>query len=181
MNKKRLIAGLTSLVCCAGMLSLMPATVSYAAEIVHNDFEVTYEGWHGTNMEVSIEAVNGIGYGGTRGMLVSGRKSAQDGAEASKGLYLVGDIDYKYSVWVSSDTDETFHLMLTCDDMDTQESTTIELDTKNVTAGEWTEMGANFKAPKNSCEFRLTIITESENDFVFDELNVTTMESKKAD
>ncbi|MDE5563652.1 MAG: endo-1,4-beta-xylanase, partial [Oscillospiraceae bacterium] len=30
-------------------------------------------------------------------------------------------------------------------------------------------------------EFRLTIITESENDFVFDELNVTTMESKKAD
>ena len=182
MRFKKITSVLTAITCCSCMFAYMPSFVqdSYASEIVHNDFEVTYEGWHGTDYDVAVNAVENIGYQYSRGMLVSRRRTPQDGAEASKGLFLVGDIDYNYSIHVFSQTDEKFHITLTCDDMDTQESKTIELVSKDVKAGEWTELTADYKAPKNSCEFRITITTDTSNDFIFDELNVTTKQVKKA-
>ena len=183
MSFKKIVAAATSLVCCAGMLPLLPeftAEKTYASEIVHNDFEVTYEGWHGTDVDIDVTALNGIGLNNTRGMLVSGRQVPSDGAEASKGLYLVGDVDYKYSINVYSETAERFHVMLTCIDMDTEEETTIELASRDAAAGAWTELTAEYKAPKNSCEFRITVTTDTTNDFIFDELNITTEQTEKA-
>ena len=182
MKFKKIMSVLTAVTCCSCMFAYLPSFVqkTYASEIVHNDFEVTYEGWHGTDYDIEVTASDSIGYQNSRGMLVSGRKTAQDGAEASKGLYLVGDVDYNYSIQVFSRTDETFHISLTCDDMDTQESTTTELVSQNVNANEWTELKASYKAPKNSCEFRITITTDTTNDFIFDELNITTKQTEKA-
>ena len=182
MRLKKFTSGLVALICSAGITAYLPtiAEKTFAVELVHNDFEVTYEGWHGTDYDVAVTAIDNIGYRNSRGMLVSGRKTPQDGAEASKGLFLVGDIDYNYSIYVFSETDEKFHITLTCDDMDTQESKTVELVSKNVKAGEWTELTANYKAPKNSCEFRITVTTDTSNDFIFDELNVTTEQEQKA-
>ena len=51
MNKQKWLAGLTAVLCSAGALSCFPAisgTVS-AAELVSNDFEVNYGGWHGSD------------------------------------------------------------------------------------------------------------------------------------
>ena len=182
MKFKKIMSVLTAVTCCSCMFAYLPSFVqkTYASEIVHNDFEVTYEGWHGTDYDIEVTASDSIGYQNSRGMLVSGRKTAQDGAEASKGLYLVGDVDYNYSIRVFSRTDEKFHISLTCDDMDTQESTTTELVSQNVNANEWTELKASYKAPKNSCEFRITITTDTTNDFIFDELNITTKQTEKA-
>ncbi len=181
MNRKRIAAGITALVCCAGMLSTMPfggSVRTYAAETVYNDFEVTYNGWHGSTMEVMVEAVDGIGYEGTRGMAVTNRSSASEGASSSKGLYLAGGIEYTYGVRVTSDTDETFHLSLLTIDMETGEETVVELDSEKVQAGEWALLSADYTAPKDSYEFELTITTDSENDFVFDEVKVTTEEKE---
>ena len=51
MNKQKWLAGLTAVLCSAGALSCFPAisgTVS-AAELVSNDFEVNYGGWHSSD------------------------------------------------------------------------------------------------------------------------------------
>ncbi|MBE6826619.1 MAG: hypothetical protein E7511_07025, partial [Ruminococcus sp.] len=81
MNRKRIAAGITALVCCAGMLSTMPmqSVRTHAAEAVNNDFEITYNGWHGSTMDVIVEAADGIGFGGSRGMTVTNRSKASDG------------------------------------------------------------------------------------------------------
>ncbi|MBR4100871.1 MAG: hypothetical protein IKK51_03355, partial [Oscillospiraceae bacterium] len=69
MKLKRIAAGITAVMFCAGMLSVMPygGVQTYAAEAVYNNFEVDYEGWHGTNYDVVMNAVNGAGYDGSRG------------------------------------------------------------------------------------------------------------------
>ena len=73
MNMKKLTAALTALTCCAGMLGTLPglefgSVQTYAAEAVYNDFEVNYDGWHGSTQTVQLTAENGAGFGGTRGM-----------------------------------------------------------------------------------------------------------------
>ena len=61
MKKTKICAALTAAVCFSSVFASMPNFIvpSYAAEIVSNDFEVEYEGWHGTTPEFAIEAVNG--------------------------------------------------------------------------------------------------------------------------
>ncbi|MBE6850653.1 MAG: carbohydrate-binding protein [Ruminococcus sp.] len=180
MKLKRIAAGITAVMMCAGMLSLMPygGVQTYAAEAVYNNFEVNYEGWHGTNYDVVMTAENGAGYGGSRGMTVSGRQSAADGATSAKGFYLFGDVEYTYTMKVYSAEDETFHLNLLCIDEESGEETVVELDSAAVKGGEWTELSAVYTAPKNSYEFRLTLTTDSTNDFAFDEVKITTEETK---
>ena len=78
-----------------------------------------------------------------------------------------------YSVWVYSETAERFHLSLSCADLDTAQETETELTAKQTRAGKWTELSASYRAPENSGEFRLTITTDSTNDFVFDDVTVT--------
>ncbi len=179
MNMKKLTAALTALTCCAGMLGTMPFggnVRTYAAQAVYNNFEVTYEGWHGSTMDVSVDVSDGTGVNGTRGMTVTNRSSASDGASSSKGFYLEGGIAYSYGVQVMSETDETFRLSLLYIDMETGAETTVELDSVKAEAGQWTTLSADFEAPKNTYEFELTITTDSTNDFTFDEVTVTTEE-----
>ena len=175
MNKQKWLAGLTAVLCSAGALSCFPAisgTVS-AAELVSNDFEVNYGGWYGSADAVALTAEDGIGRNTSRGMSVTGRTSTSDGASAEKGFYLSGGETYTYSVWVYSETAERFHLSLSCADLDTAQETETELTAKQTRAGKWTKLSASYRAPENSGEFRLTITTDSTNDFVFDDVIVT--------
>ncbi len=180
MNFKKIAAGLTAAVCCAGMISYIPklSSKTFAESAVYNDFEVNYDGWYGNADTVKIIAENDKGFGGTRGMVVSGRRSASDGASSSKGFYLYGGVEYSYSVRVYSRTDEKFRISLLCIDSETGEETTVQLAEKNVTGGEWTEISADYIAPENSCEFKLTITTDSVNDFSFDDVNITSEQSE---
>lgn len=178
MKLKRFVSGLTSAVVGAGMITLLPVLTNnvYAAEVVSNDFEVSYEGWHHTEEEDILIPADGID--GTRGMLVTGRNTPAEGAASSKGFYLWGGTEYDYSVMVKADTDETFRLTLMYKDLDTDEETVVELDSVKAKAGKWAELSAAYTAPENSYEFELKITTDTVNDFVFDNVVITTKEKK---
>ncbi len=175
MNIKKICATITALLCSAGMLACLPAPVS-ASEAVHNDFEVNYGGWYGNAENVQLTAKNEIGFQQSRGMLVSGRTSAQDGASSAKGFYLYGGVNYHYSVKVFSQTAETFRLSLLCIDQNTGETIIQELASKKSDAGRWTELSADYTAPTDSYEFRLSISTDSTNDFIFDDVSITSQD-----
>lgn len=181
MKFKKITSCLTAAVCCAGLAAYMPFSGEkvYAAELVNNTFEVNYDGWYGNADAVKLDAQEGAGFGGTRGMLVSGRTSSLDGASSSKGFYLVGGVKNTYSVKVYSNTNEKFRLSLLCIDEETGEETVTELTSKDVKAGEWTELSAKYTAPENSYEFRLTLTTDSTNDFTFDDFLVTTADKRQ--
>jgi len=180
MKLKRITSALTAIACTAGMLAVFPkvADVTYAAEAVRNDFEETYEGWHGSTVDVDVTAAEGSGFAGSRGMIVSNRTTPSDGAASSKGLYLTGGIDYTYNVKVYSETDETFRLSLLYIDEKTNKETTVELDSQDVKGGKWTTLTSSFKAPEDTYEYRLTITTDSTNDFAFDDVLITNQVSK---
>ena len=182
MKLRRITSTLTALACSAGMLAMFPnvADVTYAAEAVKNDFEVTYEGWHGSTVDVDLIAEEGTGIAGSRGMTVTNRTTPSEGAESSKGLYLTGGIKYDYSVNVYSENDETFHLSLLYIDEKTEKETVVELDSQDVKGGQWTKLSSEFKAPENVYEFRLSITTDSTNDFSFDDVLITNQVSKNA-
>ena len=179
MTLKKVTSMVTALVCCAGMAAIMPElplqVQAYTA--VENSFEVNYGGWYGNADSVVLTAEEGAGYNGSRGMIVTGRTDAQDGASSSKGFYLSGNTAYHYSVWVKSETDEQFHFGVLCKNEDTGEETTEELVCKTVNGGEWTELSADYTAPKDSYEFKLTLRTDSTSDFQFDEVRITTQKS----
>ncbi len=175
MNKKKICSAITAAACFSGVLAAMPELVAptYAAQIVSNNFEQTYEGWHGTTDEFQIKAVDGAGFENSRGMAVTGRTTPADGAASSKGLWLEGGINYTYNLKVFANTNETFHLSLLYKDMETDEETTVELVNKDVKAGEWTDLSTSFKAPENTYEYLLTLTTDSTNDFWFDDVLIT--------
>ncbi len=175
MDWKKLSAAVTAVACSMTLLTCVPELTSSvsAGELVFNDFEVNYDGWYGNEDTVALTAQVGAGYQGTRGMTVSGRTSAADGASSSKGFYLVGGVAYTYSVQVYSETAENFNLSLLCIDAETGEETMTELVSEDVKAGKWTNLSAAYTAPENSYEFRLTITTDSTNDFSFDDVKIT--------
>lgn len=178
MNLKKLAASFTAVACCAGILSYFPQIneKTFAAQLVYNDFEVNYDGWYGNADNVTLTAEKGSGYNRSRGMTVSGRQVNSDGVSSAKGFYLSGGVNYSYSVQVYSETAEKFRLSLLYIDSETGEETIVELTDKNVKAGKWTELAADYTAPKNSYEFRLTVTTDSTNDFSFDEIKITSEE-----
>ncbi len=182
MNWKKIAASLTAIACCGSIVSVMPEFLdeTYAAELVYNDFEVTYEGWYANADTADITANPGTGVNGSRGMTVTNRISPEVGASSSKGFYLSGGKEYDYSVQVYSEFDEVFHLSLLCKDETTEEETLVELASKEIKAGEWTEISTKYTAPKNSYEFKLTINNESTNDFSFDNVLITEQRSKNA-
>ena len=175
MNLKKFVAGMTALLCCTGTLAFFPEFVqtAHAETAVSNDFEISYGGWYGNADSVILTAENQTGFENSRGMLVSGRESVADGASSSKGFYLYGGVNYHYSVKVFSQNAETFRLSLLCIDQNTGEETVKELAVKNSGAGEWTELSADYTAPDDSYEFKLTITTDSTNDFIFDDVKIT--------
>jgi len=180
MNRKKLYAAVTAAACFTTTFASMPQlmTATQAAEVTYDSFDVSYDGWHGTDPANNIVPVEGAGIGGTRCMSMTNRKDASEGAQSTKGLYLFGGVKYNYSINVYSETDETFHLTLRYVDMNnTEKSTTVELASVNVKAGEWTEIADSFKAPKDTCEYELTLTTDSTNDFLFDDFTITTKKS----
>ena len=136
MNRRKITAALTAVLCAASTLAAFPAMNAQAVQTVYNDFETTCNGWHGSNTAVGFEAQEGAGYAGSRGMVVSGRASADDGAASSKGLYLFGGVTYTYSVKVQADTAETFRLSVLTLDGDTEAETVRELAVRKADAGE---------------------------------------------
>ena len=175
MNFKKLTAAVTALLCSASTLAFFPEVVQHASavEAVGNDFEVTYEGWYGKGDTVELQAVNGMGAGGSRGMVVTGRSSKQDGAASSKGFYMIGGVAYTYNVQVMAIQDQTFHVSVLTKDEDTDAVTEQEIVTKFVKGGEWTNLSAVYEAPENSYEFNISITTDSTDNFAFDEVRIT--------
>lgn len=173
MKQKRITAVVTALACSAAMLTIVPMNMSVqAAELVSNDFEFEYEGWCASADTVQLSAEESIGTNGSRGMLVSGRKTPEDGAYSFKGLYLVGGQENTYSMQVYSETDQIFHLTLTITDDKTEESQTVELASKKVKGGQWTELKGDFFAPAGSYDFKIAVNNESTEDFRFDDVKV---------
>ena len=172
----RLVSGLTAVLCSAAAIPFVPGmTQTAAAEVVYDGFEQNYDGWHGSDTSVTVTALTETGYAGSRGMVVTDRTSAAQGAASSKGLYLFGGVSYTYRVEVMSETDETFHLTLRTIDEKTGEETIRELSSKQVKADTWTALSATYTAPADSYEFELMITTDSTADFRFDEVQITTM------
>ena len=89
MKVKKIVASLTAASCLSGVITALPDVVSrtYAAEIVYNDFERNYEGWYGDGDNVDVTALTGEGFNASRGMKITGRSSASQGAVSSKGLF----------------------------------------------------------------------------------------------
>ncbi|WP_294490131.1 carbohydrate binding domain-containing protein, partial [uncultured Ruminococcus sp.] len=108
---KKFLAMLMALSCLATAVPQLAAPVS-AQEVVYDSFELNYDGWHGTDTSIELFADDGAGFEASRGMKVTGRTSAEDGAASSKGLYLSGGINYDYSMQVYSEKDTTFKLTL---------------------------------------------------------------------
>lgn len=184
MNKKKLIAAVTSAVCFVGNFAVVPQIAgmqTYAFEAVNNNFEAGYEGWYANSETAVLTAVDGAGFNNSCGMTVTGRTSSEVGAASSKGFYLWGGTKYDYSVQVKADTDEVFHLSLMYKDEKTEKASTIELADVKAKAGQWSELSASFKAPGNTYEYLLTITTDSNNDFSFDDVVITTKEKVSAD
>ena len=175
MKLKRFTAALTATVCSAVMLTSMPITLpAGAATMFSNDFEINYGGWYAESPDdvAELKAINGAGFEGSRGMRVCGRTAPTDGVSSSKDLYLEGGKTYDYSVRVFCETDQTFRLTLLTVDIDSGEETVKELDSQFVKGGTWAELSARYKAPANSKEFKMTITTDSVDDFYFDDVKV---------
>ncbi len=175
MKHKRIFAALSAAACAASVFSAMPLSLTAeAAALVSNDFEINYGGWYAESAEWTAEltAIEGGGFGGSRGMQITGRSDAGDGAVSEKDLYLVGGKRYDYSVRVFCETDQTFRLTLLTVDKTTGEETLKELDSKFVKGGTWETLSASYAAPANSKEFKLCITTDSTDDFVFDDVTI---------
>lgn len=136
MNAKKICSAIIALTCGIGMFFYIPIMTNvHAAEIVKNDFEKDYGGWHGSSDSVILKAENDKGYNNSRGMAVKNRKSKNDGAQSSKGFYLTGNTEYNYNVEVYSKTNEIFSITLTYIDENTEKETTVLLVQKNTSGG----------------------------------------------
>ena len=175
MQIKKLTAALTAILCSASTLAAFPALNASAVQAVFNDFEVTYGGWYAEG-DATLTAQDGAGFGGTRGMTVTGRTTPDEGAASVKGFYLTGGVAYTYSVKVKADTDETFRLSVLTLDEETDAETVQEIAVKTAKAGEWTTITGKYTAPQDSYKFTLDLTTDSTADFSFDEVSVTSME-----
>lgn len=178
MKNKRVLAKITALVVLLGVFFVLPSNISqlYADyEVVHDTFEVNFDGWCNLGVDTYLTAVENEGNNGTRGMMVINRSSASDGAYSEKGFYLDGGVEYKYSVFVKHNGTgtETFKLSVSYLDSETEEENKEVIATKDVVAGEWTEISAKYKAPKTAVNITLSITTDSTVDFIFDDVTIT--------
>ncbi len=180
MKKHKLVATITAVFCAVGIVGYLPnlSEKVAATELVYNDFECNYDGWYGNADSVALSAETGIGYQESRGMMVSNRQNIADGASSEKGFYLEGGILYQYSMRVYADSEEQFQLTLLYKDEETGEEHLKILATETVKAGEWGVLSAKYEAPENVYEFRLTVTTNSTNDFCFDDVLITTKEKQ---
>lgn len=176
MSKRKIISMLAALMTGVSTVTMLPfvPTSTLAADVVYNDFESSYGGWYGNADNVVLTTENEIGYQNSKAMKVTERYSSADGAASSKGLYLTGGTKYNYNVKVYSENEEKFTVTLMYIDEKTEEKTTVKLISEDVKANSWTNLSAAFEAPVGTYEYLLTITTDSANDFIFDDVKITT-------
>ncbi len=179
MNVKKLGAALAATVVAAGSMSYFPSSVFQTTEamdamLVSDNFDTTYDGWMNSGEQTLLYADEAVAHDSLRSMHVSGRTSSKDGAASQKGLYLDGGKEYDYSVFVYHDNDaaETFRMKLDylCEDGVTRDSCLLAEET--VQSGEWTKVTASYKAPKGATDLTVSLVTDTTNDFYFDDFNV---------
>lgn len=170
-----MLAGVLSAAIALSALTALPLSAS-AEILVENGFETNYDGWTNLGTDTALTADAAAGYLSGRGMTVSGRQSANDGAASEKGFYLEGGYNYAYSVWVQAATAEHFKLPLTWryDDDTTETAVIAECD---AAAGEWTQLKCDYKAPRGTVNLTVSLTTDSKNDFRFDDFKVTGAEA----
>ena len=179
MNVKKIGAALAATVVAAGSMSYFPSSVFQKTEamdtmLVSDNFDTTYDGWMNLGEQTLLYADESVAHDSLRSMHVSGRTSSKDGAASQKGLYLDGGKEYDYSVFVYHDHDaaETFTMKLDylCEDGITRGSCLLAEET--IKSGEWTEVTASCKAPKGATDLTVSLVTDTTNDFYFDDFNV---------
>jgi len=171
MNKRKSIALFTlAATAIAFTLPLSAQTV-----VIHDGFEVNYDGWTNHGDHTQLTAVSGAGYNSSRGMMVTGRKAPEDGAASDKGFYIDGGASYNYSVYVkhSGKSPETFNLTVNwrMPNSDTYESEVIA--TAAAQPNQWTLLAAAYSTPNGSVNPTFLINTNSTVDFYFDEFTAT--------
>lgn len=178
MNVKKLGAALAATVVAAGSMSYFPSSVFQTTEamdamLVSDNFDTTYDGWTNLGEQTLLCADEAIAHDSLRSMHVSGRTSSEDGAASQKGLYLDGGKEYDYSVFVYHEnyTAENFKMKLDYMYEDGTVADSYLLAEKTVKAGKWTEITASYKAPKGATDLKISLVTDSENDFYFDDFS----------
>ncbi|MCL2688570.1 MAG: endo-1,4-beta-xylanase [Chitinispirillia bacterium] len=157
------------------MCAALALALSAQSVIIRDSFEVNFDGWTNAGDYTQLTAVNGAGYNFSRGMMVTERKSPDDGAVSDKGFYVDGGETYNYSVYVrhTGSSLETFNLTLSwfMPDVNTYGSKVIAAGT--AVPNKWTPLTAAYATPKGSLNPTFFITTNSTIDFYFDEFVIT--------
>ena len=172
MRAKKLMAGILSAAMSFSILSVLPFAPVSAETLIGNDFERNYDGWTNLGETAALTAAADAAYDSARGMRVTGRQTAADGAFSEKGFYIEGGYEYEYSVSVRAASAEHFRLTLSWDNADgtTGEALIAEADAK---AGEWKKIACKYEAPVGAYHLTLKLTTDSTADFDFDDFYVT--------
>ena len=165
-KKNRSLLMLTAIVIAAFTLPLSAQSI-----VIRDGFEINYDGWTNNGGCTRLTAVRGAGYNSARAMMVTDRKSPQDGAASDKGFYLESGETYNYNVYVkhAGAFAETFNLTLRWLMPDGKTYGSEVIATKAVMPNEWTQLAASYAAPRESTNPTFFITTNSTIDFYFDE------------
>ncbi|MDR2554550.1 MAG: endo-1,4-beta-xylanase [Fibromonadaceae bacterium] len=145
------------------------------AVLLHDDFEVSYDGWFANGDYAKITAQPKAGHNMSRGMKITNRHSSAEGAMSEKGFYLSGGEEYDYSVYVKHErpTTETYKLTLRWLYPDGVTYGSKVIASAAVSSGKWVPIAAKFTAPQSTVNLTLSITTNSTTDFFFDDVKVT--------
>ena len=162
----------------ASILLALPFSLqsAYAQSVLlHDKFEVSYDGWFANGDYAKITALPGAGYSMSRGMKITDRHSPSEGAMSEKGFYLSGGEEYDYSVFVRHEQPvaETYNLTLRWLYPDGVTYGSKVIASAAVPSGKWVSLAAKFTAPQNTVNLTLIITTNSTGDFFFDDVKVT--------
>lgn len=169
---------LVSAAMTAGTLAVLPmtGTVLYAdTQFVADDFEVCYDGWTNKGDLTELNARDGEGLDGSRGMKVTNRQCSEDGVYSEKGFYLGGGTNYDYSIAVRNDgmVADTFRLNLRWLYPDGETYESAELVSETLEPGAWTTLSASFTAPDDTVNLTLSLNSDTTVDFSFDHVIVS--------
>jgi len=155
-------------------LTLFALTAAAQPIALSDDFETTYDGWAERGDFTKLTALGEAGYNSPRGMKVTGRRAASDGAVSEKGFYLDGGETYAYSVFVkhAGNAPETFNLTLRWLFPDGKTYGSEVIASAAVPPNQWTELAAKYAAPKTTVNLTLSITTNGTVDFCFDKVTV---------
>ena len=168
--RKKLLAGSLSAVVCLSAMAYLPAGIASASVLVRNDFERNFDGWYKTGDLSELKAEAESAHESGRGMILRNRQSAEDAVESCKGYYLDGGLTYDYSIWVKADTAETYTMTLTWYYEDESTGSKV-ITSEQAPAGEWTELTGSCTAPNGTVGLTVTLKTDSQNDFAFDDFS----------